>query len=132
MILVDTSVWIDFLNGRSTKYRRTLHALIESDEDICLAENILMEILQGIKNDRQHGELKDYLLAFSLLMTTPVQSYLHAADIYRQCRKKGFTIRKPLDCLISAVAIENNAALFHNDADFEKVAKTTGLRLYEV
>jgi hypothetical protein len=88
--------------------------------------------LQGIKNDRQQGEVKDYLLAFPLLMTTPVQSYIHAADIYRQCRKKGFTIRKPLDCLISAVAIENNAVLFHNDADFNKIAKTKDLRLYEV
>ncbi len=132
MILVDTSVWIDFLNGRNTKSRRTLHALLEGDEEeICLSEIILMEILQGIRDDNQHAEIKDYLLAFPILKNTPVQSYLHSSDIYRRCRKKGFTIRKPVDCLISAVALENNAILFHNDSDFEKIAKVTDLRLYK-
>ncbi len=105
--------------------------MIEGDEDIGLSEIILMEILQGIKNDRQHEEIKEYLLAFPLLKITPVQSYIHASDIYRRCRKKGMTIRKPLDCLISAAAIESNAVLFHNDADFQKIAEATVLRLHK-
>ncbi|MEC4676362.1 MAG: PIN domain nuclease, partial [Nitrospirota bacterium] len=116
--------------GRNTKSRRTLHALLEGDEEICLSEIILMEILQGIRDDNQHAELKDYLLAFPILKNTPVQPYLHSSDIYRRCRKKGITIRKPVDCLISAVALENDAMLFHNDSDFEKIAKITDLRLY--
>ncbi len=90
-----------------------------------------MEILQGIRDDNQLAEVKDYLLAFPILMNTPVQSYIYSSDIYRRCRKKGFTIRKPVDCLISAVALENGAMLFHNDSDFEKIAKVTDLRLYK-
>ncbi|HDH11786.1 MAG TPA: PIN domain nuclease [Nitrospirae bacterium] len=131
MILVDTSVWINFLNGRNTKSRRILHALLEDEAEICLSEIILMEILQGIRDDNQLAGIKDYLLAFPVLINTPVQSYIHASDIYRRCRKKGFTVRKPVDCLISAVALENDAMLFHNDSDFEKIAKVSDLRLYK-
>ncbi len=129
--MVDTSVWIDFLNGRNTKSRRTLHALLEDDEEICISEIILMEILQGIRDDNQFVEIKDYLSALPVLMNTPVQSYVRGADIYRRCRKRGFTVKKPADCLISAVALENDAVLFHNDSDFEKIAKVTSLRLYK-
>ncbi len=132
MILVDTSVWIDFLNGRKTPHRKFLHDLLESDEDICLSESILMEILQGIREDKLHREIKNYLLAFTVLNSIPVESYIHASNIYRMCRKKGLTIRKAADCLISAVAIENNVHLFHNDSDFNKIAKFTSLKIIKI
>lgn len=131
-MLVDTSVWIDFLNGRKTTHRKFLHDVLESDEDICLSEIILMEILQGIREDKLYRDIKDYLLAFIVLHSIPVDSYLHASDIYRMCRKKGVTIRKTADCLISAVAIENNVSLFHNDSDFSKIAKYTNLKIIEI
>ena len=132
MILVDTSVWIDFLNGKKTLHRNFLHDLLESEEDICLSEIILMEILQGIKEDKLHRDVKDYLLIFTIVPSIPVESYVHASDIYRMCRKKGLTVRKPVDCLISAVAIENDVALLHNDADFIKIAKCSKLRLVQI
>lgn len=132
MILVDTSVWIDFLNGRNTSHRKFLHDLLESEEDICLNEIILMEILQGIKEDKLHREVKGYLLAFNVLNSIPVESYIHASDIYRMCRKKGVTIRKSVDCLISAIALENNVPLLHNDSDFNKIAKYTDLKIIKI
>jgi predicted nucleic acid-binding protein len=132
LILVDTSVWIDFLNGVNNPYRDILHLLIKNDNNICLSEIILMEILQGIKDDKQHKEIKDYLLAFPVLKATPIKTYTHAAEIYRLCKKKGDTIKKPIDCLISAVAIENNAVLLHNDSDFTRIAKTISLKFYRV
>lgn len=132
MILVDTSVWIDFLKGANNPYRKTLHSLIENDEDICLCDIIIMEILQGIKEDKQHKEIKDYLLAFPVLKAIPIKTYIHAAEIYRLCRKTGCTITKPIDCLISAIAIENNAVLLHNNADFELMAKNINLKLYKI
>ncbi len=129
MILVDTSVWIDFLNGRNTAHRKFLHDLLESEEEICLSELILMEILQGIKDDKLHREMKDYLLAFTIVRAIPIKSFLHASDIYRMCRKKGLTVRKPVDCLISAVAIENDVALLHNDSDFNRITQCTKLQI---
>jgi predicted nucleic acid-binding protein len=129
LILVDTSVWIDFFNGRNTPHRKRLRDLLEGDEDICLSEIILMEILQGIKEDKLHREIKDYLFALTILQTIPVETYLHASDIYRLCRKKGLTIRKALDCLISAVATENDVALLHHDSDFNRIAENSNLKI---
>ncbi len=66
MILVDTSVWVDFLKGEDSPQRRTLRRLIEDEEDISITDIILTEILQGIKNDRDFRSAKDYLVEFPL------------------------------------------------------------------
>ena len=94
MILVDTSVWIDFLRGVESVHRQTLHRLIEDEEDISITEIILTEILQGIKKDKDFHTIKDYLLEFPIHRPKGVETYLKAARIYRDCRKKGKTIRK--------------------------------------
>lgn len=127
MILVDTGVWIDFFRGRDTPYRSILHELIAGDEDLCLTGIILTEILQGIKDDKTNRETREYLLEFPVYNPSGITTYIEAANIYRQCTKKGKTIRKTLDCLIAAVAIENDLTLFHNDADFDRIAQCAAL-----
>lgn len=129
MILVDTSVWIDFLKGANSIHRETLHRLIEEDEDICITEIILTEILQGIKSDRDFRKLKDYLLEFPIYSPKGTETYLRAAQIYRDCRKKGKTVRKTVDCIIAAIAVENNLSVFHKYSDFDLIAACTSLRL---
>lgn len=132
MILADTSVWIDFLSGKETPFRRLLHELIEREEDICITEIILTEILQGIRDDTVYETTKTYLLEFPLIKPMGTETYLAAADIYRACRKQGKTVRKTIDCIIAAIARENNLLLFHNDEDFETIKKCSGLRTIEV
>lgn len=127
MILVDTGVWIDFFRGRDTPYRSILHELIAGDEDLCLTGIILTEILQGIKDNKTNRETREYLLEFPVYNPSGIATYIEAANIYRQCTKKGKTIRKTLDCLIAAVAIENDLTLFHNDADFDRIAQCAAL-----
>jgi len=129
MILVDTSVWIDFFRGRNTPYRGMLHELIAGDEDLCLTGIILTEILQGIKDDKASHETMEYLLEFPVYNPSGVTTYIEAANIYRRCMKKGKTIRRTIDCLIAAVAMENELVLFHNDADFDHIAICTALRV---
>lgn len=132
MILVDTSVWIDFLIGRDTPHRRLLHHLIESEEDICITEIILTEILQGIRDDALYDTTKDYLLEFPVIKSKGIDSYVAAADIYRKCRKKGKTVRKTVDCIIAAIVRENNLTLFHNDTDFGVIKICVGLNTMDV
>lgn len=132
MILVDTSVWIDFLQGRDTAHRHALHRLIEDEEDICLTGIILTEILQGIKDDKEAGEIKDNLLAFPVYDPSEIDTYIEAANIYRQCIKKGKTVRKTIDCLIAAIAIENGLTLFHNDRDFVSIAQCSELKTLNI
>ena len=132
MILVDTSVWIDFLIGKDTPHRRLLHRLIESDEDICITEIILTEILQGIRDDALYETTKDYLLEFPVITPKGIESYISAADIYRKCRKKGKTVRKTVDCIIAAIVRENDVKLLHNNADFGVIKMCIGLETMDV
>ena len=132
MILVDTSVWIDFLIGRDTPHRRLLHLLIETEEDICITEIILTEILQGIRDDALYETTKDYLLEFPVIKPKGIDSYVAAADIYRKCRKQGKTVRKTVDCIIAAIVRENNVTLLHNDTDFGVIKTSVGLDTMDV
>ena len=132
MILVDTSVWVDFLRGEDSSQRRVLHRLIEDEADISITEIIFTEILQGIKNDREFQAIKDYLLEFPIYRPKGIETYLHAARIYRDCRKKGKTVRRTVDCIIAAICIENDLTLLHKDSDFDLIQAYTGLQVIEV
>lgn len=132
MILVDTSVWIDFLKGTNSRERQALHRLIEEEEDISITEIILTEILQGIKEDKDFKRVKDYLLEFPIHRPKGIETYLKAAGIYRDCRKKGKTVRKTVDCIIAAICIENSLTLLHKDSDFNLIGEYAGLKVLKV
>src|SRR3972149_12273599 len=129
MILVDTSVWVDFLRGEKSPQHETLHRLIEAEEDIAVTEIILTEILQGIKKDKDFQTTRDYLLEFPIYRPKGIETYLHAARIYRDCRKRGKTVRKTVDCIIAAICIEDNLILFHKDGDFDSIAASSRLKV---
>jgi predicted nucleic acid-binding protein len=128
MVLVDTTIWIDFFADRSEPCVAALQELIENEEDLCLCGVILAEVLQGIRSDADYIETKDYL---DDLIFLPMQqvTFLRAAELYRSLRKRGVTIRKPVDCMIAAVAIEHDIRLLHNDRDFDYIAKHSKLRV---
>ena len=132
MILVDTSVWIDFLRGVNSVQRRTLHRLIEEEEDISITEIILTEILQGIKLDSDFKTMKDYLMEFPIYRPKGIETYIAAAGIYRDCRRKGKTVRKTVDCIIAAICMENGLTLFHKDSDFARIAACAPLNCYPI
>lgn len=129
MILVDTSVWIDFLNGANSRERHTLHRLIEDEEDIVITEIVIAEILQGIKDDDNFEKVKGYLLEFPIQRPKGTDTYLKAARIYRDCRRKGKTVRKTIDCIIAAICIENNFTLLHKDTDFNLIEECSDLKV---
>ncbi len=126
MILVDTTVWIDFFVGRNTPYTSYLANTIEQQEDLCLCGIILTEILQGIKSSHEQRQVKE---AFNSLIYIEMtrQTFILSAEIFRTLRNKGITIRKTVDCIIAAVAIEDNIPLLHNDRDFDHIQKYYGL-----
>lgn len=128
MILVDTTVWIDFFGGRSVPHVTLLQEFLETGEDVCICGIILAEVLQGIRSDSDYKKTKEY---FEDLVYLPMrrETYAQAAELYRSPRKKGVTIRKPVDCLIASIAIERNLPLLHNDADFRLIAEHSKLRV---
>jgi predicted nucleic acid-binding protein len=129
MIIVDTSVWIDFLKGENSSERRMLHELIEDDQDIALTGIILTEILQGIKDEKLLNTTRDYLLEFPIYEPKSAATYINAARIYGECRKKGRTVRSTVDCIIAAVCLENNLPVLHKDRDYDINRECTGLKI---
>lgn len=132
MILVDTSVWIDFLTGRQSPYRRELHRLVERGAELSITGIILQEILQGIRSDLESHKTEKHLMEFHYLPLREPQTFRHAALLYRECARKGKQIRKPVDALIAAQALEANAELFHHDRDFDHIAAVSPLKLYRI
>lgn len=129
MIVADTSVWIDFLRGTNSPQHRTLRGLIEQEEDVSITEIILTEILQGIREDGDFQKVKEFLLEFPVQKPKGTDTYLRAAQVYRDCRKRGKTPRKTVDCLIAAICLENDLALLHKDNDFDIIEVCAGLKV---
>ena len=127
MVIVDTTVWIDFFASKVSPHVAALESLIRNRDDICICGVILTEVLQGIRRQNEYEEVKekfDSLIFLPMTRTT----FIKAADIYRFLRRRGITIRKPIDCMIASVAIEHDIELLHNDRDFKPIEKHCGLK----
>lgn len=128
MILVDTTVWIDFFANRDTKQVEILSRLIEQNEELCISGIVLTEILQGIKHQKEYKQVESLLNSLVFLEMTKDMFHL-SARIYRFLRARGITVRKTLDCMIASTAIKHKAALLHNDKDFNSIQKYFSLRV---
>lgn len=129
MIVIDTSAWIEFLRGTGSSVCNAVDDMLGGD--IAITDAISMEVLAGARDERHLGQLRGLLARATVLPTTPV-SYDHAAALYRACRRQGETVRKLIDCLVAAVAIESDAPLLHADSDFDTLARYTDLRVRPV
>lgn len=128
MILVDTSVIIDFIFGTTTKQTTYLEHIIEKGEIICTCGPILAEVLQGCKTEKLYRQYFDAMSELVYIGATKM-THIKAAEIYRDLRKKGVTPRGTIDCIIAAICIEHELLLLHNDKDFSSIAKHTALKM---
>ncbi|MBD3628450.1 PIN domain nuclease [Cyclobacterium sp.] len=131
-ILFDTSVWIDFLNKKSTPAANLLAHFIEEDMEVLLTPTILQEILQGIRDDYKYLQVKEMLSYFTMLDLPAVQAAIGASDLYRSLRKKGATVRKSNDCLIAFYALEFSCSMVHDDTDFDLISKHFDLQILKL
>lgn len=133
-LVVDSSIWIDFFNKRtSTKieHLKDLLLRIRWSSPVIILPVIMQEVLQGIEENKDYITIEENLRGFDYLHYEPYKFSIKAADLYRSLRQKGITIRKPNDCLIAAICIDNNIPLLHNDKDFDNIAKHTSLKIYK-
>ena len=132
MILVDTSVLIDFFKGNSNRAVRDLKEILKRQIPFGISSVIYQEVLQGAKNKKEFDLLNEYLSTqYFFNPLNQVTSYANAAAIYYKCRKNGITVRSTIDCLIAQTALEHKLIILHNDRDFTVMAPVIGLRLYE-
>jgi predicted nucleic acid-binding protein len=131
MILVDTSVLIDFFKKNDTHPANKFKEVIKREIPFGITAHIFQEILQGAKSQKDFDQLKSYLeTQIFYYPKDPVESFARAAQLYRKCRQQGVTLRNTIDCLIAQVAIEHNLSLLHHDKDFDRIANVVELRVY--
>lgn len=138
-VFVDSSVWIAYLRGTETGPVQALARLLDAldadsaDPDprqIVVGDLVLLEVLRGVPDDREHATTRAKLLHFDQVEVGGTEIALAAADHYRALRARGITVRKAIDCLIAAWCIAHDVCLLHDDRDFAPFAEHRGLRLH--
>ncbi len=117
MILVDTSVWIDYFKGLDTQETNLLDLAL-GNNNVAIGDLILLEILQGFRADKEYKVAKDHLSALHQFNMLTTELAINAAENYRILRKQGITIRKTADVIIATFCIENRLPLLFADRDF--------------
>lgn len=129
MIFVDSSVWIDYFNGKSTSETETLNSLL-GVEPIATGDLILSEVLQGFRKDKDYKTAKNLLTLLTVFNMLDTSIAIESADNFRLLRKKGITVRKTVDAIIATFCIKNNLPLLHSDKDFEPFHKYLRLKIF--
>lgn len=130
MIVVDTVVWADWFNGTdSPEVDRLDHAL--ERQDAGLVPVVLTEVLQGFRGDRDFERARDLLVQLPLL-ALDLDGHVAAARLFRRLRRRGITVRGPIDCIIAQTCITAVIELLTTDQDFAGIARHTPLRLCAV
>ncbi|ADQ07694.1 PilT protein domain protein [Caldicellulosiruptor hydrothermalis 108] len=124
MILVDTSVLIDFFKGNTNEKVEKFEWILKNKIPFGITHLIYQEILQGAKDEKEFELLKEYLSTQQFYeLTKGKKSYEEAALLYFKCKKRGINLRSTVDVIIAQIAIENNLYLLHNDRDYFKIAE---------
>jgi predicted nucleic acid-binding protein len=126
VIVVDSSVWIDFLNGRDVPHVRRLRAIF-GVEELIVGDLMLCEVLQGLDSERDARMVEALLRRFEIVPMAGEVIAVTAARNFRFLRGQGITIRKTIDLLVGTWCIENRRPLLHNDNDFRPMARHLGL-----
>jgi len=132
MILVDTSVLIDYFKGKNNECTDKFQKILDQKLEFGITYLIYLELLQGSRDDKEYNELKNYLETQKFYdIKNGKVSYEESSKIYLKCRKKGYTIRSTIDLIICQIAIENELYLLHNDKDYEEISKVyKNLKIY--
>jgi len=121
MILVDTSVLIDYLQGNQTKKASYLKYLVEHEESLGISSYTYLEVLQGARDQAEFKKLDKYLSALRIYPLKGTKSFRDGAQFYFDLRRAGKTVRSPIDVLIALTAIQNKLWLLHDDRDFDTI-----------
>ena len=128
MILIDSSVLIDYFNGTTNWQVEKLNTLL-GKEFLTIGDYILTEVLQGFRNDKDFQKAKHILKAFPCYDLLGENIAIKSAQNFRYLRKRGITVRKTIDSIIATYCIENNLSLLHNDNDFKPFEKYLKLQV---
>jgi len=128
LILVDSSVWIDYFNGVASAQAARLDGLL-GREALTIGDLILTDVLQGFTLERDFNQARKMLTSLTVIELGGQEIAIQAAKNFRTLRTLGVTVRKTIDTLIATRCIESRYALLHNDKDFDPFVTHLGLRV---
>ena len=128
MVIVDTTVWVDYLRGVQNPQTRWLNGEVDRRR-LGLTDIILCEVLQGIREDRSFNRVRRELFRFEVFATGGVDLAVAAAQNFRALKQQGHTVRKTIDCLIATFCLREGHFLLHRDRDFAPFEKVVGLQV---
>ena len=127
MILVDSSVWVDYFNGQVSRETDFLDALLGT-EPVAIGDLILAEVLQGFRSDADYEAAKELLASLTTYDLLGAALAIKTADNYRALRRRGITVRKTVDAIIATFCIERRTPLLYSDRDFDPFVRHLGLK----
>ena len=128
MVIVDTTVWIDYLRGTENAETRWLDEWLQ-EQRLGLTDLILCEVLQGIREQSSFARVRTDLMKFQVFETGGNELAIAAAQNYQELRQRGYTVHKTIDCLIATFCLQARHELLHRDRDFDCFEKVLGLRV---
>lgn len=127
MILVDSSVWVDYFNGQATRETDFLDDLLGT-EPVAIGDLILAEVLQGFRSDADYAAARELLASLTTYDLLGATLAIKTADNYRALRRRGVTVRKTIDAIIATFCIERRTPLLYSDRDFDPFVRHLGLK----
>lgn len=128
MVIVDTTVWIDYFRGATSPETRWLERFLPYQR-LGITDLSVCEILQGIREDRDFNQVRDELLRLQVFETGGADLAIATAEDYRTLRARGHTVRKTFDCLIATFCLRSGHSLLHRDRDFDPFERLLGLKV---
>jgi predicted nucleic acid-binding protein len=120
-VLVDTSAWVDFLNGFPSPAADALADLLRGDDEVCTCGIVVAEVFQGLRREAGRATIRRSFEDLVFLEPAGILSYLRAAELHRTLRARGLTIRSTIDCIIAALAEEGGCAVLARDRDMDAI-----------
>ena len=131
MILVDSSVWIDYFRGDTNAHTQQLDEwLVQPEMEVLVADLVLFEVLRGFRQDSGFQIAHDFLLELPSVEIGGIDNALLAAEHYRSLRARGYTIKSPIDVLLASYCITHSHTLLHRDVDFDAIETLRGLKAW--
>ncbi len=131
MILVDSSVWIDYFRGTTNRHTEQLDVWLDkADHEVAVADLVIFEVMRGFAQRKEQDLAKELLLTLDVVEIGGLDNALLAAQHYRALRNLGFTIQSPIDVLLAGYCITHDHMLLHRDADFDVMQTLRGLKVW--
>jgi predicted nucleic acid-binding protein len=123
-VLVDTSAWVDYLNGQSSPAAEALATILAGSDDVCTCGIVVSEVFQGLRREAGRDRLAELFREMRFLEPSGIDLYFKAAWLYRQLRQRGITIRSTVDCLVAVIAEEAGCYVLARDRDMDRILES--------